>query len=169
MIGECWGDIAQDFRTAGKYLYYFATILALVLSICAVLMLQRDNIENTVTQNHQEIESLRLKIRPCLINGTYPIFLRRISRLLGKIEAIKASKTRFMAEVESTLEGNISEAKTMLNERLIVLQNQVSDLRTNVNELQTNFASFKDLTGTKFEEVWKKFDEIEAEISQKRG
>ena len=169
MIRQRMENIAQDFRTSGKYFYHFGAILTLVLSICAVLRLQRDNIDDTLTQNHNQIESFRLKITPCPNNATYPIFLQRISRLLGKIEAIKASKTRFMAEVESTLESNISEAETMFNERLTVLQNQVSDLKTNVNKLQTNFASFKDLTGTKFKEVWKKFDKIEAEIAQKRG
>ena len=150
-----------------KYASRIAIILALALSIVTVVILKKD--EATLPAENEEIRSLRQKLTPCLTNGTYPIFLKRIFQLTSKIDGIKLKLTETITEMKSSLESNITLVDTSLNERLKVLQGQVSDLKTNTKKLQTNFGQYRDLTNSKFREIWQKFDEIESEIAHKRG
>jgi uncharacterized protein YoxC len=161
------GSIANAGRIFITYAYSLAVISALVLSIVAVLLLRKD--DATLPQNKDEIRSLRQKLTPCLTNGTYPIFLRKIRQLSSKIEAVKTNLTQLMTEIKSSLETNITHVETSLNKRLAVLQSQVSNLKTNAKELQTNFGKFQELTNYKFKQIWEKFDEVESEIAQKHG
>ena len=147
-------------------IYNVTTIIAVALAIAAVLLVKQD--EANVNKSG-EIQSLRAKIKPCLTNETYPIFLQQIHQLTSKIEAIKRKVIQEMGEIESLLENNTTEVEASLNKQLTVVQSQISDLKTNVDKLQSNFGSFRDLTNANFELVWNKFDEIEAEIAKKRG
>ena len=150
-----------------RYASRIAIILALALSIVTVVVLKKD--EATLPAENEEIRSLREKLTPCLTNGTYPIFLQRIFQLTSKIEGIKVKLTETITVMKSSLESNITLVDKSLNERLKVLQGQVSDLKTNTKKLQTNFGRYRDLTNSKFREIWQKFDEIESEIAHKRG
>ena len=163
---NCCENMAAVGRNV-KYVLRFAAISALAMSIVAVVILRKD--EATLPRNNEELRSLRQKITPCLTNGTYPIFLRRIFQLTSKIEGIKTNLTQIITEMESSLENNVTNVEASLNKRLIVLQSQVSDLKTNTNKLQTNFGTFRDLTNSKFTQIWEKFDEVEAAIAKKRG
>jgi hypothetical protein len=71
-----------------------------------VLLLRKD--DATLPQNKDEIRSLRQKLTPCLTNGTYPIFLRKIRQLSSKIEVVKTNLTQLMTDIKSSLETNIT-------------------------------------------------------------
>ena len=163
---NCYEWMTNQAGKSKHVIYNVATIVAVALAIVALLLVNKD--EATLNKSGA-IQSLRAKIKPCLTNVTYPVFLRRIHELTIKIETIKTNVIREMGEVKSLLENNITDVEGSLNKRLTVVQSQISNLKTNVNKLQTNFGTFRDLTNTKFKQVWDKFDQIEKEIAQKRG
>jgi chaperonin cofactor prefoldin len=150
-----------------KYASRVAMISALILSIVAVIILKRD--EGILPGNNDEIRAIRKNLTPCLTNGTYPIFLKRIKQLTSKIEGIKSNLSETIASMRSSLENNITDVDETFGKRLTILQNQVSDLKTNTHKLQANFGKFRDATNNEFEDIWQKFDEIESEIARKRG
>ena len=133
-------------------------IQSIIKSVTKLITFYRDH--KKLDENEGELDSVRQEINTCW-NDSY----ERIQELASQIDIIDASLNDLIAQTKSTVENKINSVKSSLTSRIIIVQNQVSDMNTNVDDVQTGLGNFEDSTNNEFSKVWKKFKEVDKEIA----